>query len=174
MSKVNNWNDFQNKYNFEEVVYSLTKKSIKMISESSLKEEQFCSFAFNCSAYNGYVLLSLDTDQLNKARKFYPPDWTYEELDSYISGIRELWEEGYEPIEDEYFSIVEDLDDQVLFENFTNGFLTSLRKVMVRLERDNVLSTYLNTTPSIWTLVTEIDADEEEEERLLDVERQKL
>lgn len=169
-----NWNDFQNKYHFEEVVYTLTKQSIEIVSQSAIKEERFCSFAFNCSAYNGYILLSLDTDELNRARKFYPPDWTYEVVDDYIEELRELWGHEYEPIEDEYFSIVENLDDQVLFEDFTNGFLTSLRKVMVRIERDEILSTYLKTTTDVWTLVTEIDADEEEEERLLEVERQNI
>lgn len=167
-----NWSEFQNKYNFEEIVYSLTKQSIEVISKSSIREERFCSFAFNCSAYNGYILMSLDTDELNKARKYYPPDWTYEVVEDYVLELRELWNKDYEPIEDKYFSIVENLDDQVLFDDYTNGFLTSLRRVMVRLEREQVLTAHLKTTPNVWTLVTEIDADEEEEERLLDVERQ--
>lgn len=168
-----NWSEFQNKYNFEEVVYSLTKQSIEIIGKSSIKEERFCSFAYNCSAYNGYILMSLDTDELNKARKYYPPDWTYEVVEDYVLELRELWGTGYEFIEDAYFSIVDNLDDTVIFEDFTNGFLTSLRRVMVRVEREGILPLNLKTTANIWALVTEIDADEEEEERLLEEERNK-
>ncbi|MDM1498039.1 DUF4303 domain-containing protein [Myroides odoratimimus] len=171
MIEIANWRTFEEQYNFEESVYNYVRKSLELISQSTLKEEVFCSFAFNCSAYNGYVLLSLDTDMLNRERKYYPPDWTYEVVEDYVLELRDLGTLLYEPIEDAYHSIVKDLEDQAQFDDFTNGFLTSLRKVMVRIERENMLSQYLRTTSNLWTLVTEIDADEDEEERLLQEER---
>ncbi|MEK6492755.1 DUF4303 domain-containing protein [Myroides odoratimimus] len=171
MIEIVNWKAFEEHYKFEESVYGYVRQSIELISRSSLKEEVFCSFAFNCSAYNGYVLLSLDTDVLNRERQYYPPDWTYEVVEDYVLELRDLGARLYEPIEDAYHSIVKDLEDQDQFDDFTNGFLTSLRRVMVRIERESILSQYLKTTNDIWTLVTEIDADEEEEERLLQEER---
>lgn len=171
MIEITNWKTFEEQYNFEASVYNYVKESLELIGQSTLKEEIFCSFAFNCSAYNGYVLLSLDTDVLNRERKYYPPDWTYEVVEDYVLELRDLGARLYEPIEDAYHSIVQDLEDQYKFDDFTNGFLTSLRRVMVRIEREHLLSQYLKVTPEVWTLVTEIDADEEEEESLLQEER---
>ncbi|MCC9043780.1 hypothetical protein LNQ81_13960 [Myroides sp. M-43] len=50
----------------------MTNKSIKLIADSTLKEEQFCLFAYNYHSFYGYILLSFDTDQINKARGYYP------------------------------------------------------------------------------------------------------
>jgi hypothetical protein len=49
--------------------------------------------------------------------------------------------------------------------------LASLRRVMVRLERQGTLGGL--SDKSIWTLVTETDADTPEEERLLQQERKR-
>lgn len=171
MAETLSWSAFEKKNQFEETVYLLTKKSIKLIADSTLKEEQFCSFAYNCHSFYGHILLSFDTDEMNKARGYYPPDWTYVEIEEYIPEINVLWEELYRPIEDEYFRIMDSIDDTLLFDSYSNGFLTCLRRIMVRIEREDLLARYLKTTASVWTLVTEVDADEEDEERLLAQER---
>ena len=61
------------------------------------------------------------------------------------------------------------------FAVFAEGFLDTLRRVMVRLEQQAfapLRTAPLRTTPEFWTLVTEVDADTDEEERLLAACRQ--
>ena len=99
----------------------------------------------------------------------YPPDWEYEAIEDHIKDIGELWKAVYAPVEEKYREITSSSGNDEL-EEFSNGFLTSLRKVMVRLEKQGALQKLSGGKP-VWTLVTEIDADTEEEEQLLEEER---
>ena len=57
------------------------------------------------------------------------------------------------------------------FEAFGNGFLYTCRRVsrvMSRLRQNKAFEKYANISNNCWYLVTEIDADTEEEERLLE------
>lgn len=126
-------------------------------------------FAFNCSAYYGDIVLSLATDPEVKAKGDYPPDWRYEVIAQEVPAVAELWQLEYAPVAQAFFAR-QDAHDEVTFAVFAEGFLDTLRRVMVRLEQQAFAP--LRTTPEFWTLVTEVDADTDEEERLLAACRQ--
>ena len=167
-----NWNQFNEENNFEEIIFKLTEKSIMLVQASSLPEKKFSAFAFNCSSFYGDISLSFGIDpgyeDEEKQNRLYPPDWEYEVMGENVKEVGALWEATYDPIQEKYQEITESSDGDAL-EAFGNGFLTSLRRVMVRLEKQGTLQK-LSDQP-VWTLVTEIDADTEEEEQLLEKER---
>lgn len=168
--KMMNWNVFKEETNFEEIIFDLTKRSIAIVLESDLEEKSFSAFAFNCSSYHGDISLSFGVnpgyEDKRKRARLYPPDWEYEVMECSIKEIGDLWEAQYIPIQSKHQEFTESHED---IENFCEGFLNSLRKVMVRLEKQGVIKK-LNQE-SVWTLVTEIDADTGEEEQLLEKAR---
>ena len=166
------WIEFERENKFEDLVLDLTNSSIAMIAVANIPDKCFSAFAFNCSSLYGDISLSFGVnpgyeDEKGKSR-LYPPDWEYEVMQSIIKEVGELWEASYAPVQAKYEEIIESLDD---CESFSNGFLHSLRRVMVRLERQGSLQA-LGNKP-VWTLVTEIDADTRHEERLLEQERKR-
>jgi hypothetical protein len=164
------WNTFSEDTQFEKLVFDLTKKSLELVQASSLPEKNFGAFAFNCSSYSGDITLSFGVnpgyeDEKRKIR-LYPPDWEHEVIQDFVKEVGELWREKYEPVREKYEEARDSNDESDGdSEEFCNGFLVSLRRVMVRLEKEGLLK-------NMWVLVTEIDADTEEEERLLQQARE--
>ncbi|MBB6273911.1 hypothetical protein HDF26_004384 [Pedobacter cryoconitis] len=167
---MNNWIEFEKKYNFENTVFELTNESFELIAKSEdFKEEVFGAFAFNCGS--GDISLSFDTSTGVDLRKqgYYPPDWTNEVMEADIEEIGKLWQDKYEHIQDAFDEIIE-LNDADFIDEFEAGYLHSLRKVMVRLENSKAFEK-ISTSKDFWTLVTQVDADTDQEEELLDAVR---
>jgi hypothetical protein len=170
-----NWKAFEIRYDFENTVFELTKNSLDILGKSEeYKNKEFGAFAFNCGSYQGDVSLSFDADTEVDLRKkgYYPPDWTNELMECDVAEIGELWEKNYTPIQQEFEKIT-DTDDDDFVSQFVNGFLNSLRKVLARLEKERAFDK-IKTKSNFWTLVTQIDADTDEEERLLNEVRRKI
>lgn len=162
------------KTDFENTVFNLTKKSLEILGCSEdFKDKEFGAFTFNCVSYGGYISLSFDVDtNVNlKEKGYFPPDWTNEVMECDVTEIGDLWKKDYSSIQQEYEKIVnaDDFDD----DEFEKGYLNSLRKVLVRLENENAFSV-IKTKPNFWTLVTQIDADTDEEEEKLEQVRREL
>ncbi len=81
-----------------------------------------------------------------------------------------MWEEGHARIEDALSELIDAADDELLCA-IEEGYLHSLRKTMVRLETRHAFD-QIKTCVPFWTVVTQVDADTDEEERLLDQVRQ--
>ena len=90
-------------------------------------------------------------------------------MEAYVPAIGQLWDEGYATIAEALGELMERADDELL-DAIEAGYLHSLRKVMVRLETNRAFDS-IKTCPRFWTLVTQVDADTDEEERLLDQAR---
>lgn len=165
------WNDFEQNYQVEQTVFDLTRQSLALIAQSALGDEPVHCFAFNVGAADGSVLLSLSTQADRREQKLYPPDWDYELVESDVPEIAALWRAGYAAVETAYVQQVEDFgDDYDALDAFEEGFLQSLRRVMVRLEQSHAFAA-IGADDGLWTLVTQIDADTDEEERLLEAVR---
>jgi hypothetical protein len=161
-----NWTAFEKKHEFEKVVFELTLQSLALLSKSEFSNETFSAFAFNCASFGGNISLSFDTNTNNKEEQLYPPDWTNECMEYDIPEIGELWKAQYGAIETAHSNIVKNTEDYDFIDEFELGYLTSLRKVMVKLEINNAFEK-IKTTDDFWTLVTQVDADTDEEEDLL-------
>lgn len=169
---MNNWQAFEKKYNFEKTVFELTDESLGLIAESEdFKDEIFGAFAFNC--VNGDISLSFDSSTGVDLRKegYYPPDWTNELMENDVSEIGELWENKYGDTQHAFNEII-DNNDADFIDEFEAGYLNSLRTVMVKLENSKAFNK-IKTSKDFWTLVTQVDADTEREEELLDEVRNK-
>jgi len=167
-----NWIAFEKDYNFEKTVFELTNESLDIIAESEdFKDQIFGAFAFNC--VSGDISLSFDTSTGIDLRKenYYPPDWTNEVMESDIEEIQELWQNKYGHIQRSFNEIIAHHEDEVIDE-FEAGYLNSLRRIMVNLENSNAFGK-IKTSEEFWTLVTQVDADTEQEEKLLDEVRKK-
>jgi hypothetical protein len=68
--------------------------------------------------------------------------------------------------------LIDAADDELLCA-VEEGYLHSLRKTMVRLETRHAFD-QIKTCVPFWTVVTQVDADTDEEERLLEQVRQGL
>ena len=167
---LTSWSEFSREHDLESRLFILTEQSLALIAQASFVEP-FSAFAFTCSAYYGDIVLSLATDPEVKAKGYYPPDWRYEVIEQAVPAVGELWQREYTPISRAYLAH-QNAHDDATFAEFAEGFLGTLRRVMVCLERQQAFAV-LPTTPELWTLVTEVDADTDEEERLLDLCRQR-
>ncbi|WP_306349732.1 DUF4303 domain-containing protein [Flavobacterium sp. '19STA2R22 D10 B1'] len=168
-----NWKEFEEKYNFENIVFELTSQSLDCIAQSEdYKKKVFGAFAFNC--VSGNISLSFDTSTGINLRKeeYYPPDWTNELMEEDIDQIAELWDNQYDTIQTAFEQAM-DTEDYDFMDEFEAGYLNSLRKVMVRLENSNAFDK-IKTQERFWTLVTQVDADTDEEEELLEKVRQEF
>ncbi|MDR2204811.1 MAG: DUF4303 domain-containing protein [Flavobacteriaceae bacterium] len=168
------WTEFKQKTDFEDTVFNLTKKSLEILGNSEeFKNKEFGAFAFNCASSGGNISLSFDTDtSVNlKEKGYYPSDWTNEVMECDVAEIGNLWKKTYSSIQQKFETIVnaDDFDD----DEFEEDYLNSLRKVLVRLENENAFLV-IKTKPDFWTLVTQIDADTDEEEEKLEQIRQKF
>lgn len=158
------WQTFEAAWQFEDTVYRLASASLQLLGESAFKDQAFSAFAFNASFPS--MSLSVDTRPDNRELEYYPPDWSNECIEVDVPAIGELWEQGYAAIADALSELMEHADDESL-DAIDAGYMHSLRKVMVRLETSGAFGS-IKTCPRFWTVVTQVDADTEEEERLLD------
>ena len=161
------WQTFEAAWQFEDTVYRLASASLQLLGESAFKDQAFSAFAFNASFPS--MSLSVDTRPDNRELEYYPPDWSNECIEVDVPAIGQLWEQGYGPIADALGELIERVDDDLL-DAIDEGYMQSLRKVIVRLETGGAFDR-IRTCPRFWTLVTQVDADTDEEERLLDQAR---
>ena len=167
-----NWTEFENKYRFEKLVYDLTSESLELLSKSELKDEIFTAFAYNCVSMPS-ISLSFDTNPESKKNGYYPPDWSNECMEVDIPEIGKLWSAKLGKVEDEIEELFDNTDDDDFIDEFESGYMNSLRKILVRLENNNAFDK-IKTTKDFRTLVTQIDADTDEEEKLLAKVREEL
>lgn len=159
------WQTFEAAHQFEDTVFRLASEALRLLGQSEFREQAFSAFAFNAVSFPT-LSLSFDTRADNKELEYYPPDWSNECMEADVPAIGQLWDEGYETIAEALGELMERADDELL-DAIEAGYMHSLRKVMVRLETSRAFDS-IKTRPRFWTLVTQIDADTDEEERLLD------
>ncbi|UQV47756.1 hypothetical protein KIV45_13575 [Janthinobacterium lividum] len=165
------WQTFETAYDVEETCFKLASASLAVLGASAFKDQAFSAFAFNAVSFPS-LSLSFDTDPDNRKRGNYPPDWSNECMEVDVPEIGQLWEEGYARIEGALLELIDDADDELLCA-IEEGYLHSLRKTMVRLETSDAFG-QIRTCARFWTVVTQVDADTDEEERLLDQVRQRV
>lgn len=162
------WKGFAELHDFDSRVLALAEQALNALSESELCCDCFAALAFNCNSESGALSLSLAVnpgfEDESRTSRCYPPDWDYECLEDEVEEVAAVWLTGYKPLRQAYCMLADTLEDDVA-EALAAGFLHSLRRVMVQLEQTEPFRR-LNAGP-IWTLVTEVDADTDEEERLL-------
>ena len=162
------WQTFEAAHQFEDTLFRLAGTSLQLLGESDFKDQAFSAFAFNAVSFPT-ISLSLDTRPDNRELAYYPPDWSNECIEADVPAIGLLWEQGYATIADALSELMERADDDSL-DAIDAGYMHSLRKVMVRLETSGAFGS-IKTCPRFWTVVTQVDADTDEEERLLDQAR---
>ena len=165
------WQTFETAYAVEETWFKLASASLALLGASPFKDQEFSAFAFNAVSFPS-LSLSFDTNPDNRARGDYPPDWSNECMEVDVPEIGQLWEERHATIEGALIELIDAADDELL-DAIEEGYLHSLRKTMVRLETHHAFE-QIRTCAPFWTVVTQIDADTDEEERLLDQVRQGL
>ena len=159
------WQTFETAYDVEATWLRLATASLALLGASPFKDQAFSAFACNAVSFPS-LSLSFDTDPDSRARGDYPPDWSNECMEVDVPEIGQLWEEGHATIEGALLDLIDAADDDLL-ESIEEGYLHSLRKTMVRLETRHAFE-QIRTCMPFWTVVTQIDADTDEEERLLD------
>ncbi|MED5594913.1 hypothetical protein [Janthinobacterium sp. P210006] len=159
------WQTFETAHDVEATWFRLASASLALLGASAFKEQAFSAFAFNAVSFPS-ISLSFDTDPGNRERGHYPPDWSNECMEADVPAIGQLWEEGHAGIEDALAELIDAADDELL-EAIEAGYLHSLRKTMVRLEASDAFG-QIKTCPRFWTVVTQVDADTDDEERLLE------
>lgn len=163
----NTWNAFEAQYNFKQTLLDLLQQSFAAIAASKFGELTYSAFALNCDAFSGILSISFDTDPATPASGNTPADWAYEVMECELPEVHLMFIERYDPMQEAYETLQQDMDDDSLSE----GYLHAMREVMVTLEKTGAFAVF-NTTPDFLTQVTEIDADTEEEARLLETVRQ--
>ncbi|MCC7696400.1 hypothetical protein [Janthinobacterium sp. EB271-G4-7A] len=159
------WHAFETAYDVEATWFMLASASLALLGASAFKDQAFSAFAFNAVSFPS-LSLSFDTDPDNRERGDYPPDWSNECMEVDVPEIGRLWEEGHAGIEGALLELIDAADDELL-DAIEKGYLHSLRKTMVRLETSHAFE-QIRTCPRFWTVVTQVDADTDEEERLLE------
>lgn len=159
------WHTFEAAYDVEETWFKLASEALAVLGASAFKDQAFSAFAFNAVSFPS-ISLSLDTDPENRERDYYPPDWSNECMEVDVPEIGQLWTDGCARIDGALLELVDAADDEQLGA-IEEGYLHSLRKTMVRLEANHAFD-QIKTCQRFWTVVTQVDADTDEEERLLD------
>lgn len=162
---IMDWHTFESAYQFEDTVFKLASESLQLLGESDFKDQAFSAFALNAVSFPT-ISLSVDTRPDNREKEYYPPDWSNECIEVDVPAIGQLWQQGYDNIAEALGELIGRVDDDLL-DAIDEGYLHSLRKVMVRLETGRAFDR-IKTCARFWTLVTQVDADTDEEERLLD------
>ncbi|MGY0035365.1 hypothetical protein [Pedobacter sp. NJ-S-72] len=85
--------------------------------------------------------------------------------------LRTLWGNKYADTQNAFNEVI-DSHDSDFIDEFEAGYLNSLRRVMVKLENSKAFDK-IKILKNFWTLVTQVDADTEQEEKLLDEVRNK-
>lgn len=165
------WQTFETAHDVEETWFKLASASLAVLGASAFRDQAFSAFAFNAVSFPS-ISLSFDTDPDNRERDDYPPDWSNECMEVDVPEIGQLWEDGHARIESALSALIDAADDAQLGA-IEEGYMHSLRKTMVRLETSHAFE-QIKTCARFWTVVTQVDADTDEEERLLDQVRQRL
>lgn len=165
------WQTFASAYDVEATWFTLASESLAVLGTSAFKDQAFSAFAFNAVSFPS-ISLSFDTDPDNRERGDYPPDWSNECMEVDVPEIGQLWEHGHARIAGALLKLIDAADDELLCA-IEEGYLHSLRKTMVRLETRHAFD-QIKTCARFWTVVTQVDADTDEEERLLEQVRQGL
>lgn len=164
---MHTWQQFEAQYNFKQTLLNLLQQSFGLIAKSRFGELSYSAFALNCDAFSGILSISFDTNPATPSDKATTPaDWAYEVMECELPEVHLLFIEQYDPMQEAYELLQQDMHDDSLSE----GYLHAMREVMVTLENSNAFDVFTRT-PDFLTQVTEIDADTEEEARLLDVVR---
>ncbi|WP_156894722.1 DUF4303 domain-containing protein [Janthinobacterium sp. 1_2014MBL_MicDiv] len=159
------WHTFETAYDVEETWFQLARASLAALGASAFKDQTFSAFAFNAVSFPS-ISLSLDTDPDSRKRDYYPPDWSNECMEVDVPEMGQLWTDGCARIDGALIELIDAADDEQLGA-IEEGYLHSLRKTMVRLETSQAFD-QIKTCAGFWTVVTQVDADTDAEERLLE------
>ncbi|MCP2040270.1 hypothetical protein L1281_000852 [Neisseria sp. HSC-16F19] len=175
------WEQYQTEHQVEALWYRLCVEAAAVAAWES-GGRPINGLAFNVHSLYGTFFLSYnvaeegETGVTLQAQGYYPPDWS----DEINPAVYAVFEQGWEAqhrlaIEAIMYGLGDEITgDEQAFDDFSRGFLTSCRRVMVRLQDDGVWAQALNLTGDCWYQVTEIDADQDEEERLLEEVRAQM
>lgn len=150
------WADFIASTQFESLVRELSLRTLAQARLAWPACGPLAGFAFNCSSAWGDVHISLAFNPA-RAAGWEPPDWEHECAEAELAAVAQLWRERYEPVRQRYEA------ERARHDAYPEAFLHSLRRVLVGMELDGVFA----DCPGIRLLVTEVDADTEEEEAAL-------
>lgn len=150
----NSWAAFLASTQFEPLVHDLSLQTLAAANHAWPDLMPWAGFAFNCSAAEGFLSISLTGSPARAAME--PPDWEHEAAESELAAVATLWR-AREPVRLRYER------ERAAHPDYPHAFLHSLRCVMVRLEHERAFDAY----PGIRLLVTEVDADTEAEEAAL-------
>lgn len=164
------WSTFEREHDFDNTLFNATRQALLLLSQSDFKDATLFAFAFNAVSYPG-ISLSVDTSAGSREQGLYPPDWTNECVETEVPAISELWQASFAQIDDDIVALIDATDDDDVLDTFEAGYLHSLRSVMLRLERSAAFDV-IDTGEPFWTLVTQVDADTDQEEALLEQLRQ--
>ena len=166
------WQQYETEHQIENRLYGLCSRAVEIMT-SEAGDAQINGIALNVHSYYGTCFLSYNaaeepqSGQSLRSDGIEPPDWSDEINDAVYQVFKENYEE---PHRYAIHNIMEKLSvqpDDAAFAAFGDGFLHSCRRVMARLYHDGVFARYPNIATDCLLLVTEIDADTEEEQRLL-------
>lgn len=156
------WPHFLAATGFEPLLHELALHTLAEARRVWLDGALPAGFAFNCSAAGGSVSISLACDPKRAAME--PPDWEHECAEVELPASNALWRSRYAPVRERYDA------EWLLHDDYPDGFLDTLRRVLVRMERDGAFV----DSPGIRLLVTEVDADTDAEEAALDLVRRSM
>ena len=169
---MQNWQQYESQYQIEALLYDLCIQAIQIMAKES-EGTVINGIALNVHSYYGTCGLSFNRAENGEDGSFLrendiqPPDWSDEWNEAVYQTFKPFEEKHRYAIAD----IMLELENKNLdaeFEAFGNGFLYTCRRVMSRLRQNKAFEKYANISNNCWYLVTEIDADTEEEERLLE------
>lgn len=160
------WTTFERQHDFNNTLFNTTREALRLLAQSEFKDATLFAFAFNAVSYPG-ISLSVDTAAGSREQGLYPPDWTNECIETDVPEISALWQASFAHIDDDIGALIDATDDDDALDAFEAGYLHSLRSVMLRLERGAAFDAIATAEP-FWTLVTQIDADTDAEEALLE------
>ena len=168
----------------EDILFELSLKIIKLFAEEH-HGENFYAFGFDVNTDYGEVLLCFNTEEsFQKTAKNYIEKWNYSEDD--LESLRMSfgdWEyhginldyshEWYPWVQkrkeiENYISALFDNDNTssaddiaiIESEKFSEAFLETIIKVLIRLEKNNIFDE-LNMDENFMTLIVNHDEDEE-------------
>ena len=167
------WQQYETEHHIETLLYTLCTQAVRVMLQEA-NGAWINGIALNVHSYYGTCFLSynataetesgatLPADQLD------PPNWS----DEINEAVYALFHQGYEEphryaIHDIMAKLAAQPDDMATFYAFGDGFLHTCRRVMARLYHNGVFASQPNIAPDCLLLVTEIDADTDEEQRLL-------
>lgn len=155
------WDEFADEVGFESEVLALAMYTLTSVELAWPHRVPLKGFAFNVWSADGAISISVSAHP--RSALLDPPDWEHECVETELADVALAWRQRYAPIQAQYQA-------RFVYPDYARGFLGSLRRVLVRMERLGAFASH----PEIRTLVTEVDADTEAEARALDEVRRGL